>query len=283
MTVERDESDAITRAPEATTEPTSGAASEVEAPAGHIEIADAAHAPAAAEASAQVSDGAPAAADEPPPAPREEVVAPSPPPVAIPSPNEGAPTAAEAPVPSGPYRTPPYEAPRPSPYGRRVMRPLLGPSLGTFGVLLWAYVVAGQLTTSWLTGRPLGNGVALAAVVLATFVAWALGMRRSLAVAPASPAGVVGRAVGVLALCLAMYLVTLVFAVFVGTTAAPGHDFGIAFALVTVAFVAVVLGRRLVTPEVHERTHGERVVTVAVWVTCLLLTFVAGVDLAANG
>lgn len=194
----------------------------------------------------------------------------------------GAPVVVEAPVPSGPYRTPPYEAPPPV-YGGRVMRPLLGPSLGTFGVLLWAYVVAGQLTTSWITGRPLGNGVAVAAVVVATFAAWVLGLRRSLAVAPASPSGVVGRGIGVGALCLAMFLVTLVFAVFVGTTVSPGHDFGIAFGLVFVAFVAVVVGRRLVTPEIQERTHGERVATVAVWATCLLLTFVAGVDLAANG
>lgn len=194
----------------------------------------------------------------------------------------GAPVVVEAPVPSGPYRTPPYEAPPPV-YGGRVMRPLLGPSLGTFGVLLWAYVVAGQLTTSWITGRPLGNGVAVAAVVVATFAAWVLGLRRSLAVAPASPSGVVGRGLGVGALCLAMFLVTLVFAVFVGTTVSPGHDFRIAFGLVVVAFVAVVFGRRLVTPEDRERTHVERVVTVALWATCLLLTFVAGVDLAANG
>ena len=192
------------------------------------------------------------------------------------------PVVVEAPVPSGPYRTPPYEAPLPV-YGGRVMRPLLGPSLGTFGVLLWAYVVAGQLTTSWITGRPLGNGVAIAAVVVATFGAWVLGMRRSLAVAPASPSGVVGRGIGVGAVCLAMFFLTLVFAVFVGTTVSPGHDFRIAFGLVVVAFVAVVFGRRLVTPEAQERTHVERVVTVALWATCLLLTFVAGVDLAANG
>lgn len=194
----------------------------------------------------------------------------------------GAPVAADAPVPSGPYRTPPYEAPLPV-YGARVMRPLLGPSLGTFGVLLWAYVVAGQLTTSWITGRPLGNGVAVAAVVVSTFAAWVLGMRRSLAVAPASPSGVVGRGLGVGALCLAMFFLTVVLAVFVGTTVSPGHDFRIAFGLVVVAFVAVILGRRFVTPELKERTHVERVVTVALWATCLLVTFVAGIDLAANG
>jgi hypothetical protein len=202
--------------------------------------------------------------------------------VVLPAASEQAPLAVEPPVPSGPYRTPPYEAPAPA-YGGRVMRPLLGPSLGMFGVLLWAYVVAGQLTTSWITGRPLGNGIAVAAVVLATFAAWGLGMRRSVDVAPASPSAVVGRGIGTLALGFAMFVATLVFAVFVGTTAAPGHDFGIAFGLVLVAFVAVVVGRRLVTPEIRERTHGERVVTVALWVTCLLLTFVAGVDLAANG
>jgi len=192
-----------------------------------------------------------------------------------------APVAVEPPVPSGPYRTPPHEphvTPRP-PRGW----PVVGPALGTFGVLLWSFVVAGQLTTSWTTGRPLGQTGAVFVVFVATVSAWILSVRRSLSVSPAGPSRAVARALGVGVLALFTFFTTVLLAVAAGATTRKNHDMGIAFTMVVVAIVALVLGRRLTSPDAPDRTHGQRFVVVALWLVSLLVTVVAGADLATNG
>lgn len=190
------------------------------------------------------------------------------------------PAPADAPVPSGPYRTPPHEPPppRPPPQGR----PVLGPALSTFGVLLWSFVVAGQLTTSWLTGRPLANAYAIGIVTVATTIGWLASMARSRRASPAEGAPFAARALGVLAIAFVLFFATVGFAAFAGALASKNHDFGIGFALVVVGVAARIAGAKLAFVDPYGPTHRQRFATVALWVVSALVTLAAGVDLAAN-
>ena len=193
----------------------------------------------------------------------------------------------ELPLPSGaPYRT--HEAPSAAPAAPfakpKRPRPVLGPALSTFAALLWSFVVAGQLTTSWHLGAPLPQGVALSAVVLATLAAGLVGVRRSGLVAPpAQRAGLVGRAIAVFVLAFVLFLITLFAATMAGATALRDHDLLIAFGLVGLATAAAILGPKWTSPAPLERTHGQRFTLVVLWILGAVVTFVAGVDLAANG
>lgn len=191
---------------------------------------------------------------------------------------------ADSPVEAPPYRSVPPPEPEPiviaPPPPRRW--PVLGPALSTYALLLWSYVVLGQLTTTLSAGTPLGEGKAFFFVFAITSAAWIVAIRRSRAVAPpASLARLVTRAVGVAALAGFMFFLTVVFAAFVGLA---GHlDFAIPFVLVLVSSGAVFQGRRLLVPDAPPRTQQERGVLMGVWMIAILVTFIAGVDLALNG
>lgn len=193
-----------------------------------------------------------------------------------------APPTIEPPVPSGPYRTPPHEVRAPAP--RPPTRPYVGAAVATFGPMLWSFVVAGQFTTSWSTGKPLAQGIAIAAVFVSTLAAWIVAMRRSHhAVPAASKAALVGRSL-VVGLCsFALFVVAIVAATAFGAANPKSHDFLIGFGLVVVAVVATFAGPKLTTSELPTRTHGQKFVSVALWVLGSLVTLVAGVDLATNG
>ncbi len=192
------------------------------------------------------------------------------------------PSTIEPPVPSGPYRTAPYEPPParigPTPW------PILGPALSSFGALLWTFVVAGQFTTSWSTGKPLAQTTALGAVGVVSVVVWVLAVRRSRLAAPPSGSHVLlarGLASGLLAVLF--FGMCVVGAVFLAEASRTNHDLLVAFVLVAFSITAHVVGGKITAPEPPERTHGQKFVTVALWVVSLLLTLVAGADLAANG
>jgi len=184
---------------------------------------------------------------------------------------------------AGPYRTPPRDESLGFGPPKRAPWPVFGPALSGFGVMLWSFVVAGQFTTSWSAGRPLDQGIAVGAVVIATFVAWVLGLRRSRAVVPSATGWFFARAVAVVVSTLVLFVLAVVGTTAVAGTSSRNHDFSVGFLLVAVAFVSVLLGARLTSPERPERSHGQRFVRVALWVACALLSFVAGADLASNG
>ena len=193
-----------------------------------------------------------------------------------------APHTIEPPVPSGPYRTPPHEVRAPAP--KPPTRPYVGAAVASFGPMLWSFVVAGQFTTSWSTGKPLAQGIAVAAVFVTTLVAWIVAMRRSHhAVPAASKAALFGRSL-VVGLCsFALFVVAIVAATAFGAANPKSHDFLIAFGLVAIAMGATIAGPKLTTSEPPARTHGQKFVAVALWVLGALVTLVAGVDLATNG
>lgn len=196
------------------------------------------------------------------------------------------------PVPSTPYRvlSPPIEPPADAPpqldatpLGPRP-RPLLGPALSVFGMLLWAFVVAGQFTTSWMFGTPLGQGTAVSAVLVTTFAMWIASLRRSRIVAPPRRSThLFWRAVGVSVIAFLMFVVCLLGATFAGAVASRNHDLAIAVTLVIISTSAAIAGARLTSPTAPERTHGQRFALVAAWIAGALLTLMAGADLAANG
>lgn len=192
------------------------------------------------------------------------------------------PQSIEPPVPSGPYRTPPHEVRAPVP--KPPTRPYVGAAVATFGPMLWSFVVAGQFTTSWSTGKPLAQGIAAAAVFVTTLAAWIVSMRRShFAVPASSKLALVGRSL-VVGLCsFALFVVAIVAATAFGAANPKSHDFLIAFGLVAVAIGATFAGPKLITSEPPARTHGQKFVAVALWVLASLVTLVAGVDLATNG
>jgi hypothetical protein len=208
---------------------------------------------------------------------------------------EPAPEAPEAPaaplvalpVPSGPYRVPdPPASPEVTwpPVTARRAWPVIGPALTVFAVLLWSFVVAGQFTTSWGAGAPLGQGTAVTMVLVLTFIAWIVGLRRSRAASPPrNPFMFVSRAIGIALLAFALFVSTVLTAAVFGGFASRNHDLLIAFSLVVASTVATIIGGRLTSPSPVERTHRARVALVLTWTLGALLTLIAGVDLASNG
>lgn len=187
-------------------------------------------------------------------------------------------------LPSGPYRTLPRDEPIDFRQGTRKPWPVVGPAVRTFGVMLWAFVVAGQLTTSWLTGSPLDPRIAVGAVAVATLTAWGMALRQSHTVAPSSSARhLVARGFGIGALTLLLFAGSLVCAVMAGGSTSRNNDFFIAFALVVLATVAMLAGSRLTTPISPRRTHAQRWVMVLAWVAGAAVTLLAGADLALTG
>ena len=160
---------------------------------------------------------------------------------------------------------------------------LWGPVLLVFGVLLWAFVVMGQLTTSYAPDRHsmlLGEGAAVLFVLVTTTVAWVLAMRRSLAALP--PVGTSGRISRGFALgCLPSigWCLALVFAMMVGK-ASSRSDGLVTVLLLAGAGAAFAAGRRL-SPAVEATEHG-RVLGRVLWVAAALITSAAIIALAAS-
>ncbi len=199
-----------------------------------------------------------------------------------------APAPPEPPLASGaPYRAlaPPLpDAENYSFAAPRKTRPLLGPALSVLGVLLWAFVVFGQFTTSWMFGAPLGQGTAVVAVVSLTLVALAFAVRRSRdAVAPRTTARLVARSVGIALLAFLFFVGCVMSATAANGVLSRGHDFLIALGLVLVSLAAAIFGPRLTSSAPLPRTHRQRSLLVGMWLAGVLLTLVAGADLAANG
>ena len=198
--------------------------------------------------------------------------------------------AVEPAVPSGaPYRVP---APPPSPeppapelyFGPppRKPRPLMGPALSIFAVLLWSFVIAGQFASSWSLGIQVRSDPAFAIVVLTTLVAWIANMRRSaVAVPPRSKLHLFWRSVGAGVVAFVFFLLCLVAAAAVNS--AMNADFVVAAVLVLVSLLAAIAGPHLTSTTAPQRTPRQRTALVVLWIAGTLLTLVAGADLAANG
>lgn len=195
----------------------------------------------------------------------------------------------EPPVVGAPYRVPAPLVAEPAPENYSFAapprtRPLLGPALSVLGVLLWAFVVFGQFTTSWMFGTPLGQGTSVLAILLLTFVTWIGAVRRSrVALVPLTTARFAARAVGIAVVAFLFFITCVIAATAAGGMMSRGHDFLIAFGLVVVSLIAAIAGPRMTTSAPLPRTHRQRSILVGLWLAGALLTLVAGADLASNG
>lgn len=187
---------------------------------------------------------------------------------------------------NAPYRVVEADAPVDAPFvaARSKAWPMLGPALAVFAVVLWTFVVAGQFTTSWSMGMPMNQGVAVGFVLALSFIAWVLNVRRSRDVVPPKD-GLRGfaRAIGIGLLSLLFFFLAIFASMIAGSAMGRGSDFPIAFVLVLLSLAAALLGPRLTSPARPVRTHRERFFVAATWALGVVLTLVAGIDLAANG
>lgn len=197
---------------------------------------------------------------------------PEPLPDAVPNPDgEAAPVLATEPAAGVPPFGPPLAPPPPFPPFEtlpqlRPGHPVLGPSLWTFGALLWAYLVIGECVLSF--GLPEAVGFVL--VLLAYGIAWLASMPDT--AAPANrwqklAPGVTG---------LALFITTLFFAATLFGTSRRSHIAGITLLLWFFSATMLLLGRRW-TLRAHSRRRLRWPVagTVVLWVISGLVTLVA--------
>jgi hypothetical protein len=153
-------------------------------------------------------------------------------------------------------------------------RPLLGPSLWVAGVLLWAYVVMGILTTTRLpfTAKrmPLAEGTAFLLVLVAYASAGVLAVQRSLVVAQGDSRR---RAAGIAAASLGLWLSSVFAAIFVAMFGFPEPL--VTFLLVLWSGVAVWFGRRLTNRGAPPPVEQNRVVTIGLWIGAAVMSLVA--------
>jgi hypothetical protein len=177
---------------------------------------------------------------------------------------------------------------QPAPYAdpfraQRQPRPVIGPALSVFGVLLWTFVVAGQFTTSWMNGTPMSEGAAIAIVFFGTIGAWFFAVRRSQIVPVSGRRELVGRALAIGIIGFLLFVGCVVLAVIAGGVSSSNHDLAIALFLLLLAAVGAFAGPRITSPIRPARTSSQQLASVALWIGAMVVSAIACAELAANG
>jgi hypothetical protein len=153
-------------------------------------------------------------------------------------------------------------------------RPLLGPSLWVAGVLLWAYVVMGILTTTRLpfTSKrmPLSEGTAFVLVIAAYAAAGVLAVQRSLAISDGDSGR---RAGGIAAGAIGFWMLFVFGALVLAVLGFPEPL--VTFLLILWSGFAVWFGRRLTNRAALPSPGQNRVVTIGLWVGAAVVSLVA--------
>jgi len=147
--------------------------------------------------------------------------------------------------------------------GRRV-RPLLGPSLWIFGMLLWAHVVFG----TFVIGKNMPESYALLAVLVVVLTAWALSVRER-----QDTARFVFRHVAPVLVALAFWAAAMFFALLIAAVLGGGP--GIGYLLGLLAIIALFVGRRFAGPPRKPATLPRKVLYGFLWLLGAMTTFVA--------
>ncbi len=219
-----------------------------------------------------------------------EGAAPVPLPPAVPAPRTGAPVH-PFPLPPRPVGPPAWAvAPPPrvidpdAPVVPLRPRPILGSAAIVAGVLLWAFVVMGTFTTSWLAGggAPLAPGVAVTVVTATTLAAWFFVVRRSQAMPVQGVRGPVGRFIVVGFVAFALWAAIVVVATVVGRASGANVDALMGGALLVISVVAVVMGDRMLGRTRLPSTSGRRALVLAAWFCVGMITLGACVELVAE-
>ena len=135
-----------------------------------------------------------------------------------------------------------------------------------------------------MSGGPLPSEVAVLAVLGITLAGWIFGLRRSRAsVMPRSRIHLVGRAIGIAVLAFLLFLAAIFVAIVAGSAGPRNHDFGIAFFLVLLSLFAAIIGLRWTWAVPPERTPRQKTASALLWAAGVVLTIVAGAELAIVG
>jgi hypothetical protein len=190
---------------------------------------------------------------------------------------------------TAPYRIlPPEEALAPVAVRAAPSRfiPVLAPAAWTFGVLLWAFVAMGVLTTlNGPGGRgPLvEEGLGVAFVLVATLGALVVAVRRSLVAAPTrGMVGTVVRGVVVALLAAPAWLIVTMIAAAVGKASAKNLDTPITIALLCLGGAAVLTARKLLGTGGHGATSQQRIIAGALWTVAVVVTVAAFIGTVAG-
>jgi hypothetical protein len=181
-----------------------------------------------------------------------------------------------------PYRTVPQEAPEPAP--PRAW-PVMGSALWVFGVSMWAYLVMGELTTSYGPGKRdllIGEGLAAMLCLGAGIAAWVYAIRRMMASRTAR--GIVhgaARAVAVAALSFIMWLLVTIAATIVGEISRKNLDGKITVTLMLLAAAAAFGGRRMTRVQVGDNAAARKT-WLAIGIGAALLTLVTLIEVIAT-
>jgi hypothetical protein len=197
--------------------------------------------------------------------------------------------ATEAPVPAPPsatpYRTLP-EAEALAPFAAPRRASLLGAGVFVFGVLLWAFLIMGELTTSYGPGKHgmlVGEALAVAFVLATSAAAWGAALRRSFATTPpSSPMATYARGAFVAVLALVLWLLVLFCATALGKAASKSLDGPITTVLLIVSVAAALGGRRKAGLGGAASTSRQRLIARLLWAGAGLLTFVAFIEVLAS-
>jgi hypothetical protein len=182
---------------------------------------------------------------------------------------------------SVPYRTAPAEAPEAAP--PRAW-PVMGSSLWVFGVSMWAFLVMGELTTSYGPGKRdllVGEGLAAMLVLGAGIAAWVYALRRMMVLRPAR--GIVhnaARAAAVAALAFIMWFVVAIAATIVGESSRKNLDGTITVMLMLLA-AAAAFGGWWMTRVPGDRRGGTRKAWWAIGIGAAVLTLVTLIEVIA--
>jgi hypothetical protein len=163
-------------------------------------------------------------------------------------------------------------------------RPVLGPALVASGWMLWAFVVLGTYTTSWIAGggAPLSQGVALALFAAVSLAACRFAERRGRPLPIVGARGPVARFVVVGIVAWSLWLAALVVATVVGKTSRVNLDALMAACLLGVGGLAVLRGDRMLGGTRLPRSGARRTLVLAAWLAVGIVTLGALVELVAE-
>jgi hypothetical protein len=211
--------------------------------------------------------------------------------------------AATPPVPEVPALAPPVEAPAPAPpsapvtpYRTAAEAPLtfaaprraslLGATTFVFGVLLWAFVVMGELTTSYAPGKHsmlVGEALAVVFVLGTSAAAWRAAMLRNLELKPAVSSNLAYARSGVVAVgAIVLWWIVVVVAAGVGKAASKDMDGPISLMLLVLSIAAGLGGRRLASLRGPASTPRRRTVSRLLWAGAIVLTLIALVEITTS-
>lgn len=212
-----------------------------------------------------------------------EVPAVAPPAPSAPEPS--APAPAPPPPSVSPYRTAP-EAAALAPFAAPRRHSLLGASVFVFGVLLWSFLVMGELTTCYAPGRHgmlVGEALAVVFVMATSAAAWRAALLRSLeASPPSSPIAAQARGTLLAVVPFVLWLIVLFCATALGKSASKNMDGPITSLLLIASVASALGGRRIAGLRGAASTRRQRVVAGLLWAGAALLTFVACVEVLAS-